>query len=272
MAQVIGIIGTGRMGSALARGLVAAGTPAGDVVLSDADQGAASGVAAELGVSAAPGNQELAAKSGVIIIAVKPGVVSAVLGDISMEVDDSKLIVSIAAGITTTAVEKSLSGCGRVVRVMPNTPLQIGKGASAYCLGKKATRDDANLVGEIFSRFGIAVEVGEELMDVVTGLSGSGPAFVYLMIEALVNGAVKMGLSREIALKLAAQTALGAAAMVLETGRDPEDLCNEVTSPGGTTLAGLKVLEEKQWAASAADAVIAAAKRSGELGRDAGKS
>ncbi len=268
MRGTIGIIGTGRMGSALARGLAESGTSAEDIVVYDVNGDVAKSLASDLGATATPTGMELASQADIIILAVKPSVVSETVKEISGAVTSEKLVISIAAGITTAAIEKALPGGSRVVRVMPNAPLQIGKGASAYCPGNSATREDAALVGEIFARFGIAVEVQENIMDAVTGLSGSGPAFFYRMIAAIARGAVDAGMAPETALQLAAQTALGAGAMVLEKGKQPQELIDEVTTPGGTTLAGLEAMDgDGRWSEATAEAVRAAAKRSGELGR-----
>jgi pyrroline-5-carboxylate reductase len=266
MERTIGVIGTGNMGAALVRGLVSSGTDASRIVVYDALEEAVRALTSELGVSAAGSNAELAAQSDVIVLAVKPKDIPSVLEETAGSMDDGKLVVSIAAGVTTSSIERALASGGRTVRVMPNTPLQIGKGASAYARGAKATGEDADFVGEMLSRFGVAVEVEENLMDAVTGLSGSGPAYVYLMIEALVEGAVKMGMAGDTALRLAAQTVVGAGAMVLETGMAPEDLRKAVMSPGGTTVEGLRVLDEAGFREALADAVRAATERSRELG------
>jgi pyrroline-5-carboxylate reductase len=268
MSGITGIIGTGRMGAALARGLVQSGTRPDDMLLFDSDTEAVERAVLDTGAPAASSISDLASGADVIVLAVKPQNMDAVLAEISNA--GGKLVVSIAAGITTTRIEEALGKETRVVRVMPNTPLQINMGASAYCLGSTASKEDGDLAGEMFGRFGVALEVTEDLMDVVTGLSGSGPAFIYYMIESLVEGAIQEGLQRDTALKLAAQTALGAAAMVLKTGKNPSDLRDEVTSPGGTTLAGLAALKNKDWAAITASAVAAATERSKELGRSVG--
>jgi pyrroline-5-carboxylate reductase len=155
----------------------------------------------------------------------------------------------------------------RVIRAMPNTPALVGMGAAAYCLGSTATRDDAATAARLLGAVGLAVEVPERLMDAVTGLSGSGPAYVYLVIEALADGGVRSGLPRADALKLAAQTVLGAASMVMETGEHPAVLKDMVTSPGGTTIAGLAELERHGLRAALIDAVTAATRRAAELGK-----
>jgi pyrroline-5-carboxylate reductase len=176
-------------------------------------------------------------------------------------------VVSIAAGITLAELERMLAPGTRVVRVMPNTPCLVGCGASGYALGAAATKADGELVNEILFSIGISFLLPEQLLDAVTGLSGSGPAFVALVIEALADGGVLCGLPRDTALRLAAQTVLGAARLVLETGKHPAQLKDMVASPAGTTIEGLKVLEEKGLRAALIQAVEAAARRSKELGR-----
>ena len=177
-----------------------------------------------------------------------------------------KLIISIAAGVTIEKLE-SLTGASRIVRVMPNTPALVGAGAAGFAPGNGATQEDALLVGKILSAVGTAFQVKETDLDAVTGLSGSGPAYVFEFIQALADGGVAEGLPRDIATKLAAQTLLGAAKMVLETGKHPNELCDAVTSPGGTTSRGLELLAERAFHAAAMQAVRAASKRSRELGK-----
>jgi pyrroline-5-carboxylate reductase len=255
------------MGSALVRGLAAGGADPKKIVVYDAVAAQVRTLVDELGVVEAPSSAELAVQSDVIVLAVKPQHINAVLLIAAESINDSKLVISIAAGVTTAFLEEKLTHGGRTVRVMPNTPLQIGKGASAYALGSKATPEDAAFVAELLYGFGVAVEVEEVMMDAVTGLSGSGPAYVYLLIEAMVEGAVKMGIPKATAVQLAAQTAMGAGAMVLETGTDPEALRQAVMSPGGTTVEGLKVLDGRGFRQAVIDAVQAATERSRKLGQ-----
>jgi pyrroline-5-carboxylate reductase len=190
---------------------------------------------------------------------------SQVMGDLRDGLRPDQLIVSIAAGISLKTLADGLgSGC-RIIRVMPNTPCLVGCGASAYSRGPHATEQDAQLVQRLLSNVGTAVEVPEKLLDAVTGLSGSGPAYVYQIIEALSDGGVRMGLPRETATRLAAQTVLGAAQMVLSTGQHPGALKDAVTSPGGTTIAGLHALERGGLRGTLMDAVEAATQRAKEL-------
>lgn len=177
------------------------------------------------------------------------------------------LVISVAAGITLAALEAASPANFRVIRTMPNTPALVGKGAAGFCLGGGATAEDADAARLLLGSVGIAVEVPERLMDAVTGLSGSGPAYVYLIIEALSDGGVKAGLPRVDAARLAAQTVLGAATMVLETGEHPGVLKDMVTSPGGTTITGVAELERRGLRSALIDAVNVAADRATELGK-----
>jgi pyrroline-5-carboxylate reductase len=214
----------------------------------------------------AASNRELVQKSDVIFLAVKPQNMADVVTDIGGTLGVKKLVVSIAAGVTIARLAEGLR-TQRVIRVMPNTPALVGQGAAAYTLGPAATADDGLLVGQLLAAVGVAVKVDEKLLDVVTGLSGSGPAFVYVMIEALADGGVRMGLPRETALTLAAQTVRGAAQMVLTSGEHPAALKDKVASPGGTTIAGLAALEDRGFRGTLIGAVEAATRRSQELGR-----
>jgi pyrroline-5-carboxylate reductase len=193
---------------------------------------------------------------------------SEVLAGLAPHIGTRRIVVSIAAGVTLSKLERGLGGKARVVRVMPNTPCLLGKGASVLCAGRHATKADLRASTAIFETVGIAKQVSDErLIDAVTGLSGSGPAYVYRFAEALIDGAVRAGLERELASELAYRTIAGAAAMMIETGQQPEELRKAVSSPGGTTLAGLARLDAGKFAQNVAAAVGAAAKRSRELGR-----
>jgi pyrroline-5-carboxylate reductase len=213
------------------------------------------------------GNSEAAREANIIILCVKPQVVERVLVEIAPVVDDTKLVISIAAGIVISRIEKALKDGSRVVRVMPNTPALVLAGAAALAGGKNATSGDLALTQSIFNSVGRAVIVEEKLMDAVTGLSGSGPAYVFMIIDALSDAGVKAGLPRQLALELAAQTVYGAARMVLETKEHPGKLRDMVTSPGGTTIEGLHALEKGKLRATLMNAVEAATARSRELGK-----
>jgi pyrroline-5-carboxylate reductase len=264
----LGFIGAGRMATALARGLLAADLVApARLVASDPLPEALDHFARETGAQTLPHNAGVAARSDVLFLAVKPQQMAAVFGELNGRLTSKQLVVSVAAGVTLATIAAGLGAGPRLVRVMPNTPCLIGRGASAYALGPGATAEDAALVGRLLSSVGRAVQVEEKLLDAVTGLSGSGPAFVYIMIEALSDGGVRMGLPREIATQLAAQTVLGAAEMVLSTGEHPGRLKDQVASPGGTTIAGLQAMELGGVRGALMAAVEAATKRSAELGQ-----
>jgi pyrroline-5-carboxylate reductase len=208
----------------------------------------------------------LAGGAGILLVAVKPAIVPAALEEIADRLDTSHLVISIAAGVRTSLLEALLPAGVPVVRVMPNAAIQVGAGASALCRGACAGDAHAALARQLFEAGGRCVEVSEAQMDAVTGLSGSGPAYGCVMIEALADGGVRMGLPRDTALLLAAQTLLGAASLVLETGEHPALWKDRVATPGGTTISGLEALEQGGVRAALIDAVRAATERSRELG------
>jgi pyrroline-5-carboxylate reductase len=262
----VGFIGAGRMGSALVKSFLDAGAlKARDIVASDKDEGKLRALAG-FGVATTSDNREVAKKADAIFLAVKPGEISKVLDEIKDPVGE-KLIVSIAAGIPTKLIEGKLGSKVRVVRVMPNMPCAVGEGVTVYCLGKNASRKDEEVVKKLFGSVGIAIELKEGLIDAATGLSGSGPAYFYLIIKALTDAGVKEGLPKNVAEKLAAQTAKGAGAMVLRSDKTPDELIDMVRSPGGTTAEGLKAMEERKVAEAMIEAVKAATKKARELER-----
>jgi pyrroline-5-carboxylate reductase len=262
-------MGAGRMATALARGLVAAGiVPARAIVATDPSEAAQRTFLREVqGANVGADNVASVGRADVVWLAVKPQQMDDALAALRPAIRSDALVVSIAAGITLDQLAGSLPSRQRVVRVMPNTPCLIGQGASGFSLGKHATPEDAKLVATLLSAVGAAFEVPEEMLDAVTGLSGSGPAYVYSMIEALAEGGIAAGLPARLAAELAARTVAGAAAMVLQTAETPAVLRERVTSPGGTTVAGLAVLTERGFNKAVADAVQAATRRSAELGR-----
>lgn len=264
----VGFVGAGKMATALAAGLCRSGfsTPQ-SIVACDLLPAAREQFAAQSGSPVVATNAEVLAQAEIIVIAVKPQQMREVLSEIQPRVEARHLLVSIAAGISLEAIATGVGRERRLVRVMPNTPCLVGASASAFCLGGSATPEDGRLVEELLSGVGIAVQLSEPLLDAVTGLSGSGPAFVYLIIEALSDGGVRMGLPRDVATRLAAQTVLGSARMVLETGLHPGVLKDAVASPGGTTIAGLHALESGGLRGCLMDAVQAATLRSRELGK-----
>ncbi len=263
----VGFLGAGKMATALAVGWLRAGLlQTASLRASDPSAGARSAFAQEVGVTPTNDNRAVVRESDVVLLAVKPQMMAQVLAEIAPEVTERHLIVSIAAGIPLQQIAKTL-GERRLVRVMPNTPCLVGASASAYALGSRATADDQQIVDRLLSGVGRAIQVPERLLDAVTGLSGSGPAYVFLLLEALSDGGVRMGLPRDAAQLLAAQTLFGAAKMALETGLHPGVLKDMVTSPGGTTIAGLHALERGGVRAALMNAVEAATLRSIELGQ-----
>jgi pyrroline-5-carboxylate reductase len=264
----VGFLGAGKMATALARGWIAAGLSSSDrLVASDPFPPARQAFSAETGVRSTTDNREVVAGSDVLVLAVKPQSMRGLLTEIAPVVGTRHLVISIAAGVALRQMSDGLGSGRRLARVMPNTPCLIGASASGYALGESATSEDGALVNRLFSAVGRAFQLPENLLDAVTGLSGSGPAFVYLIIEALSDGGVRVGLPREVATVLAAQTVLGAARMVLETGSHPGILKDMVASPGGTTIAGLHALERGGLRGALIDAVQAATLRSIELGK-----
>ncbi len=264
----IGFLGAGKMGTALARGFIHAGlVTAEQIMASDPVEGARTDFGRETGARIASSNAEVAKFASVLLLAVKPDQVGGVLAEIRDHFTKKHLLISIAAGVPLAKLEGGLDPNARVIRVMPNTPALVGASATAYALGKSAQPEDGQLAQKLFSAVGVAYSVKESLLDAVTGLSGSGPAYIYLMIEGLSDGGVAAGLPRDIATKLAAQTMLGSAKMVLETGLHPGALKDMVTSPGGTTIEGLHELEKGKVRASLMNAVRAATEKSKKLGQ-----
>lgn len=262
----LGFIGAGAMGGAIIQGLLAGGRVVGkNLVYYDPDRTRQTQMD-QLGVQAAPAPAAVM-QAQVVLLAVKPQVMDQVLAGIRGAARPGHLIISIAAGVTLKALETALPQ-SRVIRVMPNTPTLVGAGMAALAPGSRATPEDLALALEIFEALGRAVVVEERLMDAVTGLSGSGPAYVAVFLEALTDGGVKMGLPRPLALLLASQTVIGAARLCLEKEIPPGMLKDLVTSPGGTTIAGLHVLEEGGFRGLVMSAVEAAARRARELGKE----
>ncbi|WP_422931679.1 pyrroline-5-carboxylate reductase [Singulisphaera sp. PoT] len=259
------------MATALIRGMLRAGTTSPEFVFASDPNGAArSSLAAETGATVLETNEAVVRQSEVIVLAVKPQSMAGVLKDIREFVTEDHLIISIAAGISLATIGTGLGPDRRLSRVMPNTPALVGEGASGFCLGAHALPSDEAVVRSCVEAVGIAFSVPESLIDAVTALSGSGPAFVYMMIEALSDGGVRVGLPRDVATALAAQTVLGSARMVLETGLHTGTLKDQVTSPGGTTIAGVHALERGGMRAAFIDAVEAANRRAVELANPQG--
>jgi pyrroline-5-carboxylate reductase len=264
----LGLIGCGKMASALLGGVLKAGVCVpGQVWVSDCQRAVATQLAAATGVHVVDANEAVAEASEVLLLCVKPQDAVAVLEVLRPQLA-GKLVVSIAAGVSLAALQGAVGPEARVVRVMPNTPALVHRAASAYAMGSAATQEDAAVVERLFGAVGVVCRVKEGLLDAVTGLSGSGPAYGFLFMEALADGGVLMGLPRDMALRLAAQTLSGAAEMVLQTGQHPAVLRDQVASPGGTTIAGVEALELGGVRAGIIQAVRAAAERSQEMGRD----
>lgn len=265
----IGFFGAGKMATALAQGFVRGKlvSPK-DIIASDPNAAARTAFAKQVvGARVVTSNMMVAASARVLILAVKPDQATPVLEEIRDRFTSDHLLVSIAAGVTLTRMESALAPKARVVRVMPNTPALVGTSATGFALGQAARAADAEMVRKLFSTVGIAVPLKEAALDAVTGLSGSGPAYVYIFIEGLSDGGVAAGLPRDVATRLAAQTVLGAAKMVLETGMHPGALKDMVTSPGGTTIEGVHELEKGKLRGILISAVRAATEKSRKLGQ-----
>lgn len=263
----IGFVGTGQMAKALACGFASELISADRILGSDPSAASRDSFLAAVGqearVTESPVDSLKAAD--IVFLAVKPHFMRAAINSLSEALNPNQLIVSIAAGVRIKTLESLLPAKQRVIRVMPNTPCLIGKGACGISLGSRATEADNSVVCQLLQSVGIVESLPEDLLDAVTGLSGSGPAYVFQMIEALSDGGVLVGLPRATATRLAAQTLAGAAEMLLQTGSHPGALKDGVTSPGGTTISGLQVLEQAGLRAALMDAVQAATTRSQEL-------
>lgn len=266
----IGIIGGGNMGEALIKGLL--GVPGMSIAVSDVSRSRLRFLQRNYRIQPALSNIELARRAGVIILAVKPHAIGVVLSEIKPFLNEEKLIISIAAGITTRHIEKLLGGLGgrrgrkiAVIRAMPNMPALAGKGISAICAGNFAKNGDRQIAAKILSSVGKAVEVKEAFMDAVTAISGSGPAYFFFLIEVLIGIGVKRGLNEETARELAVQTAFGSASVILESRQDPRILRQKVTSKGGTTEAAFKIFQRDGLGRILENGITAAIKRSKEL-------
>ncbi len=266
----IGFLGGGNMAEAIIRGLVAAGGVRPEQLgASDPRPERLTELAAAYGIHVESENRKLVNWADVVVLAVKPQVAPAVLAQIRDLAWPKKLFISIAAGLTTGTVENSLGQDTRVVRAMPNTPALVGAAATAIAPGQNATADDMDTARTIFDSVGITDVFNESQIDAITGLSGSGPAYAFLILEAMADAGVQMGLPRQSALQFAAQTLMGSAKLLLDTNGDPGQLRDMVTSPGGTTIAGLQALEAGGLRTTLVSAVEAATNRARELGKEA---
>ena len=267
LKEKIGFIGGGKMGEALCKGIINAGlSEFSNIMVSDVIVERCKILNKEVGIKTTQNNKDVTSFADVIILAVKPQVMNEALSNLKNDITQRHLVVSIAAGIPIRFIESILQAGIRIIRVMPNTPCLVGTSATAFAIGRHATETDAKLVSNIFNAVGKVFQLDEKYLDAVTGLSGSGPAYVYMFIEALSDGGVKMGLPRDVATALAAQTVLGAAMMVLETGQHPAQLKDAVTSPGGTTIEGISKLEDGGLRSVIINAVEAATLKSKKLG------
>ncbi|MDH3999084.1 MAG: pyrroline-5-carboxylate reductase, partial [Desulfuromonadales bacterium] len=264
LTEKIGFIGGGNMAEALIKGLLSQGMAATDIYVADPSELRQTLMRDIYQVQVVDG-AALVQACHTVVLAIKPQMVDAVVRELSAEFSEKHLLVSILAGTSCAKLEQFFAHPMRVVRVMPNTPALIGSGAAALCAGRFAGAEDLALAEELCQAVGTVKRVSEAQMDAVTGLSGSGPAYVFTVIEALADGGVKEGLPREIALELATQTVLGAAKLVAESGEHPAVLRDKVCSPGGTTIAGMTALEDGNLRATLMDAVTRASKRSKEL-------
>ncbi len=266
--KVVGFIGAGNMGEVLIRGLIQSGkVQKTDIIASDASRDRLSYISNTYGIRTTASNVEVVANASIIILAVKPQNIDDLLDELTHSSHEGHLFISIAAGITTEKLAAKMHHQSGIIRVMPNAPASVLAGIAALYPGRNISQDDLQRAVSIFECVGKAVVIkNEALMDIVTGLSGSGPAFVFLMIESLSDAGVQLGISRKESSILAAQTVFGAAKMLLETGRHPSELKDIVATPGGTTFAGLKMLEKGNFRSTVMDAVEAATARSRELG------
>jgi len=263
----IGFIGAGNMGKALINGLIYSKTSSKELIMcSDSCEDKLDSIKNEFGVMISGNNSDVLNTADIIILAVKPQIIPVVCGEIkNCSCIKKKLFISIAAGISSNAIESCIGSNARVVRVMPNVAVSIMEGMSAIAKGGNATRSDIETTKKIFNSVGKSLEIDEYLMDAVTGLSGSGPGYIFLIIEALIDAGVGVGLSREISLKLAIQTLLGSVKLMTVTGEHPSKLRDSVTSPGGTTMAGIHALESGALRATLMNAVKASTNRSKEI-------
>ncbi len=261
----VGFIGTGNMGQALIRGVTKKGVyTARDIIIFDIAKDKTEKLSSEVGVEVASSAADLVKGVQTVILAVKPDKILPVVNELR-DLLKNKLVISIAAGISLSVLLDRLGKDARVIRVMPNTPAMVLEGVSGIAFSGACTDEDIQVAKTIFSAVGICVNLEENLLDAITGLSGSGPAFCFMFIEALADGGVRAGLPRDIALKIAASTLKGSAQLVLETGSHPGVLKDMVTSPSGTTIEGISVLEKRGFRSAVMDAVFAAYKRAREM-------
>jgi pyrroline-5-carboxylate reductase len=264
--QRITFLGAGNMANAIIRGLIRSGAKPSNITATVKREEKKTELEQTHGISAGFDNVAAARDADIVVLAVKPQAMDKLLTQIAPVIDAKKLVISVAAGVPIAAIERRFGSGARIVRSMPNTPALVGLGATAVSGGEHATPADLELAKKMFDAVGTTYVLDEVLLDAVTGLSGSGPAYIFLIIEALSDAGVKVGLSRHVALKLAAQTVYGSAKLLLETGSHPGTLKDQVTSPGGTAIAGLHTLEAGGLRTTLIDAVEAATHRAKQLG------
>jgi pyrroline-5-carboxylate reductase len=266
-APTLAFLGAGNMAEALIRGLLQAKTASAEQLLATARRFERLDELRQLyGIRVLEDNEAAVREAQVVLLCTKPQALERLLLQIAPAIDRNKLVISIAAGVPISAIERRLGAGARIIRAMPNTPALVGAGACALARGEHATAEDLRIAAGIFQAVGTTTEVEESLLDAVTGLSGSGPAYIFLVIEALSDAGVKVGLPRHTALKLAAQTVLGSAKLLIDTNAHPGHLKDQVTSPGGTAIAGLHTLEAGGLRTTLINAVEAATRRARELG------
>ena len=263
----IGFSGGGMMAEAIIAGLISSGISSEKICVFDIVESRRAYLQQKYNVRIAENNKEIILFADIIILVVKPNVVSSVLAEVGSAIKSNQLVISNIAGVKIASIESMLSNPAPVIRVMPNTPALIGMGASAIAPGRHVDSTHIQIALQIYGAVGKAIEISEDKIDAVTGLSGSGPAYVYMMIEAMADGGVRMGLPYATALMLAAQTVAGTAMMALESDDHPALLKNRVTTPGGTTIEGLVALEKNGFRNAVIEAVTVATKRSEELGK-----
>lgn len=262
----LAVIGAGKMGGILIEAFVRQGLlRPGEIAATVHREGPERKMLEQHGIKAGTDNRAVARAADVILVCVKPQTLGQILEEIQPVVDEKKIVISIVASVPTETIERRLGGKTAVLRAMPNTPSMVGEGMTAICRGKNATEEHLGLSQKLFGAVGKTVVTEEKHMDAVTGLSGSGPAFIYIILEALSEGGVKMGLPREMATLLAAQTVLGAAKVTLETGNHPALLKDMVTTPAGCTIDGILELEEGKLRVTLIKAVVKASQRAKEL-------
>lgn len=263
----IGFIGTGNMGTAILKGALSSNTVDSSNIIASARNDKKKEEMDILGVSHTADNKKIAADSDILVLGVKPNIMNDILDEIKESVDDKKIVISIAAGINMSDIENKIGLDKKVVRVMPNTPALVGESMSAICINKNISDNDISRVCEIFSSIGKYEIVDESLMDSVIGVSGSSPAYVYIMIEAMADAAVRSGMKRDKAYRFAAQSVLGAAKMVLESGIHPAELKDMVCSPAGTTIEAVAMLEKMGFRSAIIEAQSACVRKSKEMSK-----